>query len=110
MNDKHTPGPWVYVEGFRENYYSFTVYTEKTYPTGSVNNLQICSGYAGVNECFAMLENGEANARLIALSPEMFDELVKVEKLLTAINITDYSVSEELENVRSLIKKARGEE
>ena len=74
-----TPGPWhavAYEHGFEGQPISnFTVYTDATYPEGSVNNLTVCSGYGGLSEGFPSREQGMANAYLIAAAPRLYAAL-----------------------------------
>jgi len=95
----HTPGPWK--ARFEESYY---VIAPDLGRVAMMMNLKGAHGLGGRRTG----KESAANAHLIAAAPMMFDELVKVEKLLSAIDLTDYPVSDELESVRVVIAKSKG--
>lgn len=67
---KHTPGPWYF--DTNENYASkFRVYTE----TGGANVIWVDPDQESI-------EDGEANARLIAAAPELLKQLEYVKDML----------------------------
>lgn len=115
MSQKHTPGPWVSIGSTRDGVYSFTVYTDATYPEGSGNNLQVCAGYGGLSSGFPVIEEARGNASLIAAAPDLLEAL---EGIMDAVkrceedddkSITD-EFTEELEIVAlAAIAKAKGE-
>lgn len=115
MTTQHTQGPWKIVE--REVLEDGSVYPRHI--LGGRFQMQVClmesaaAANAFVNEpSWKNLGNSEisiSDARLIAASPLMLDELIKLKKLLEAISLTDYPVSDELDSIAAVIAKATEE-
>jgi hypothetical protein len=93
----HTPGPWAYRQS-----HSDTCDLEVLDSDGNV-----VAGEYGVRE--------QANARLIAAAPELYEALSKIEKRLFAFghvqtNLDRHDVASMLDVARGALAKARGEQ
>lgn len=107
---KHTPGPWYYEEK------SQTVRVkewEKYRLMGDFRGCIVASLKESHNECDESRQEAEANARLIAASPDLLEALQKaVEVIMTwhgeealSWNIY-YNKSPEMKPIREAIEKA----
>lgn len=85
----HTPGPWVVLEG--RNAADSPIQIE------SVERYAICDV-----RTFSGFDENEANARLIAASPDLLEALLDCEKDVIGGDIPD------LEMIRAAISKATG--
>lgn len=99
MKAQHTPGPWNVCEN-APSLIEADIGHEDGLPR------IIAQAFDPIPHIGTATVN--ANARLIAASPQMLAELEKVEKLLLAISATDYPVSDELTSVQCAIVAARG--
>jgi hypothetical protein len=109
MSAQHTPGPWVA---------HALMVTEADWTPGSHGKgIAHCGVGMRLN---TDLEASEANARLIAVAPELYAELEKQvahnEDTLEELGPCDHSVGvchcgvrRDVENARALLAKARGE-
>ena len=101
MTTNHTPGPW-----FLRNGGAGSVGTEEQ---------MVACCYGDDPEC-RVDERMQANARLIAAAPEMFDALIKAEKVLlelehmTGGGDDEINIESEILTVRAAIAKAKGEQ
>ena len=105
MNDtkeKHTPGPWHYSEVIRgrDQYY------RQIRADFKIAEVHAChSGVAGTKKGRA---EDEANARLIAAAPEMYEVL---SELLDTLEMSKgYGFDEEYEKLRKVLAKVEGSE
>lgn len=99
MDKQHTPGPWRLEEVADD---SGRIVHLCPCDTQDQSILTVVK-YGGVKFAAVFLE---ADARLIAAAPDMLAELKKLEKLLQAISLGDYPVSDELESLQNVIAKA----
>lgn len=91
MGIKHTPAPWVCLEGDKRVYSSAGV---------------ICQRFTGATAQPAN-KNWRANSKLIAAAPELLDAL---EELLAATQHLDQCHQATADKARVAIAKAKGEE
>jgi len=94
MNEKHTPGPWVYqISNLGSAHEQGLIFPEKNGP------------------CVAVSYEAK-DARLIAAAPEMLEALMwamhHVENVFALANRNDSEI-QELESAREIIKKALGQ-
>lgn len=102
-NNKHTPGPWV----LDNQWEKLTIKNIREMPmkNGTIEEtvFEISQGF----------KPNSANLALIVAAPEMLDLLMELESTLVYIDSLSYQsysdVSNELDKIRILIKKARGE-
>jgi hypothetical protein len=93
LSSAHTPGPWVIAKD--DNRFIQTV--------GRLDIAEVCNPHR---------PQTEANARLIALAPEMLDELERVYEMRHVFEIA-YAVrtqvgQEEWDRLKAVIDKAKG--
>ena len=103
-NAKHTPGTWRIASG-RTHIYAGAEYIAEVFP-----RLITESEGEGAHWDKTSIPLAEANARLIAASPEMYDALEEAEKALSHMDdvTADPGVQDALEYVRDALKKAVG--
>jgi hypothetical protein len=98
---KHTPGPWIHVHnepvyGHRGNAY---VWTSKGPGHGII---------ADANTSLFRADEIEANARLVAASPELLDSLREVVDWATDFEASDQRTTAILNRAFAAIAKAEG--
>lgn len=101
MNTQHTQGPWATKPQGDANFY-FTTYQ---HPRRGNEDWLMSIQFNGE----LPTPEQEANVRIIDAGTDMLKALVKVETLLDVMQLTDYQVSDELDEVRAAIAKARGQ-
>ena len=105
MNTKHTPGPWFSTD----NGWHGTVVTHNSPVTDHI--LQICAV-----QCTGAktLEEGKANARLLALAPELAEALRGLVKVIQEAMPPDYAsqpyTASRLHAARAVLAKLEGGE
>lgn len=107
---KHTPGPWsVSVETRPHSETSWYVTAPDPDSRGGAIEVPFHIGLAGGNQRTLQSGRTEANARLIAAAPDMFEALTC---LLAAIEPGGFSLEDlrgEMADANAALKKARGE-
>lgn len=99
MNEsKFTPGPWEVVGPFNDRIYhepTDTVVAQAWYPGAS-------------SKSPSPADTMQANARLIAAAPEMYEELKAIEALLSDPRTGKAGASGSINLARSVLSKAEG--
>jgi len=120
MNDtKHTPGPWVFLpKATRENdslgFSTFTANVAVGNDDGDHGNYLASIHAGGPGAIYSTQEAVEANARLIAAAPDLYEAILAVKKAVDAgIEVRGLGeqvlFGEAVEKCRLAIEKATGQ-
>mgnify|MGYP000229920938 CR=1 FL=1 len=102
---KWTKGPWVVTTGFNPH-----MVESKYNPSGTGGRIMICLDVGGDTRPNPTNGCPEANARLIAAAPELYEALAVLLNMHDAQVYVASPWNESMEKARNILAKARGEQ